>query len=409
MSKSLIASATLAAVVAGAAFAALAQPPAGAGRAPAATAAPVEHADWSKDSVWLCKPGRQDSCAIALDASVVTADGKSSVEVFKADPNPPIDCFYVYPTVSAEPFTASDLEVTAAERSVVARQFARMAAHCRPYAPMYRQTTLTALRARSGGGAMPPARGVPGQGPADVLDAFNYYMEHENHGRGFIILGHSQGAGVIANLIRTQIDGKPIQKQLVAAYIIGGSVTVPPGKDVGGTFQNISACRKPDQTGCVIAYGSYRDTVPPPAQGGVGAGRVTATAEGLCVNPAALAGGKATPKSYWGVSPSQNASLRPPQRWSKTTPLYTDFATTPGLVTTECVKKNNLTYLEVHVNKTPGNRADDIPNDVLKADGSVDASWGLHNADMNLSMGNFVDLVDSQGKAYVKAHGAPKG
>lgn len=384
--------------------AAAAQPPAAPPARPAATAAPLDHADYGKGENWVCRPNRQDPCANSLDATIVSADGSTKREDFVADPNAPIDCFYIYPTVSNDPFSTSDLVPGPEERSVVNRQFSRLGAKCRLYAPMYRQITLTQLRVRSGGAA-PPQRGAPGQGNADIDDAWDYYMKHDNNGRGVVLIGHSQGAGQVARLIREKIDGQPAQKQLVGALIIGGSVTVPKGKDVGGTFKAIPICKSDKQFGCVIAYGSYRDTLPPPAQGGVGAGRVTADSVGVCVNPAAIAGGKAQPKSYWAVEAPLNASLKAPPRWSAKTPLYTPFAVTPGLVTTECVEKDGKTYLQVHVNAVATDaRADDIYGDVMLANGQPDPGWGLHNVDMNLSMGAFLDVVGRWSAAWRAAN-----
>jgi hypothetical protein len=37
------------------------------------------------------------------------------------------------------------------------------------------------------------------------------------------------------------------------------------------------------------------------------------------------------------------------------------------------------------------------------ANGEVNASWGLHLIDVNLAMGNLVDIVREQGKAFVAA------
>lgn len=376
----------------------------GAGGALAQTpdaAAAIERADYSKGEHWLCLPGRQDACTIPLDASIVAKDGSVKRETYKADPGAGIDCFYVYPTVSNDPFSTSDLTANSEELNVVESQFARFGSVCRTFAPMYRQVTLPQLRARFGGTA-PPQRGAAGQGAVDVDDAWDYYMTHHNNGRGVVIIGHSQGAGQVARLIREKIDGKPVQKQLVSALIIGSGITVAKGKDVGGTFTSIPLCKTASQTGCAIAYGSFRDTVPPPATGlAVGAGNVGGETEGACVNPAALGGGKGEAKGYWTVAAPLNSSLKPPPRWSQSQPLFTPFAVTPGLVSAECVQKNGKSYLEVRVNADPKDkRADDIYGDVLAADGSVNTAWGLHNVDMNLMMGNFIEIVKAQAKAY---------
>src|SRR6185436_8965153 len=103
--------------------------------------------DYSDPRNWLCLPGRQDACAVDETATIVAADGKLSKELWKADPAAPIDCFYVYPTVSTDPGGNSDMVAGAEENGVVRLQLARFASQCRLYAPLYRQATLTALRA----------------------------------------------------------------------------------------------------------------------------------------------------------------------------------------------------------------------------------------------------------------------
>ena len=63
-----------------------------------------------------------------------------------------------------------------------------------------------------------------------------------------------------------------------------------------------------------------------------------------------------------------------------------------------------FSYLEVTVHGNPADpRADDIVGDVM-ANGQVNASWGLHLIDVNLAMGNLVDIVREQGKAFVAAN-----
>ena len=123
-------------------------------RAEDAAAAARRH-DYANPAVWLCRPGRQDACSAPQDATIVAVNGSLTREAFHPAKNPPIDCFYVYPTVSNEPGGNSDLTITGAEKSVVDAQFARFAAKCRLFAPMYRQVTLTALRAMIVGKPIP--------------------------------------------------------------------------------------------------------------------------------------------------------------------------------------------------------------------------------------------------------------
>jgi len=59
--------------------------------------------DYSDDKAWLCRPGRKgDACDIDLTTTVVAADGTTTREAFAPDPKAPIDCFYVYPTISTD-------------------------------------------------------------------------------------------------------------------------------------------------------------------------------------------------------------------------------------------------------------------------------------------------------------------
>ena len=165
---------------AGASFAqSTAAPPAQEAAKPAAAAA-IKN-DYSKDENWLCRPGRQDACAVDLSTTVISASGDFTRENWSADPNAPIDCFYVYPTISNDPGGNSDMIPGPEEKGVVRVQFARFASKCRPYAPVYRQVTLAALRSALRGEPIPMDRELPYN---DVLDAWKYYLEDDNKGRG---------------------------------------------------------------------------------------------------------------------------------------------------------------------------------------------------------------------------------
>ena len=65
---------------------------------PAADAPAARPNDYSDGATWLCRPGRQDACAVDLTATVIASDGTMTRETTAANLKAPIDCFYVYPT-----------------------------------------------------------------------------------------------------------------------------------------------------------------------------------------------------------------------------------------------------------------------------------------------------------------------
>jgi Protein of unknown function (DUF3089) len=383
-----------------------AAPPASAPAQESPKPAPVAKNDYSNGDDWLCRPGRQDACAVDLSTTVVSADGKLTLEPWAANPDAQIDCFYVYPTVSNDPGGNSTMIVGPEEKGVARAQFARFASKCRVYAPMYRQVTLTALRALMGGSPIPVDRALAYN---DVLDAWNYYLEHDNHGRGIVLIGHSQGSGVLTKLIKDEIDGKPVQSRIISALLLGTSLPVPKGKDVGGAFQQMPLCHAANQTGCVITYASFRATAPPPANSRFG----KVTGDGMisaCTNPAALGGGSGELHSYLRANSSGgivSAAEAAPGPWVKPEqPITTPFVSVPGMLTAECVANDNGSYLAITVHGDPaGPRASDITGDVV-VNGVVLPDWGLHLIDVNLAMGNLLDIVSQQSKSYLAT--APK-
>jgi len=354
--------------------------------------------DYSKGETWLCRPGRQDACAVDMTTTVVAANGKLKRETWAANPKAPVDCFYVYPTVSNDETPNSDMNAGPEETGVVRAQLARFGSECRIYAPLYRQITLTALRSAIAGKPMQMDRALAYN---DVLEAWKYYLDHDNQGRGVVLIGHSQGSGVLTQLIRSEIDGKPIQGQIVSAILMGTSLPVPKGKDVGGAFKSMPLCHAASQTGCVIAYASFRANVPPPANSRFG--RASGDMVAACTNPAALSGGSGELHAYLGAAGRSLVSSSAEARaWvTPAQPITTPFVSVPGLLTAECVSNEHGSYLSVTVHGDPADpRTDDIVGDVI-VNGQVQADWGLHLIDANLAMGNLVDIVMQQSKAYL--------
>jgi hypothetical protein len=364
-----------------------------------ADTAPPKPNDYADGKTWLCRPGRQDACAIDHTTTVVAADGKLSKETWTADPNAPIDCFYVYPTISTDPTPNSDMNADPAELNVIKQQFARFASKCKPYAPLYRQVTLVGLRRMLAPGATVTLD--QGLQYDDVKDAWNYYLKNDNQGRGVVLVAHSQGSFILNRLIHDEIDGKPIQSKLVSAILLGTALAVPKGKDVGGSFQHVPLCHAATQTGCVITFASFRSTVPPPAN--TLFGRVPdAAMAAACTNPAALAGGSGELRAYLDKTGRTITSNAPGKPWvTPEQPIETPWVSVPGLLTAKCASNENASgYLEVTVHGDPADpRVDDIVGDI-GAGPNVLANWGLHLIDVNLVMGNLLDIVSQQTKAY---------
>ena len=104
--------------------------------------APASQApDYTKDSAWLCLPGRADTCSTPLATAALNPNGYGSTGRSTVAKDPPIDCFYVYPTVSRDQGMNSDLNVDE-EKGATQSQFARFASVCRTFAPIYRQMKL---------------------------------------------------------------------------------------------------------------------------------------------------------------------------------------------------------------------------------------------------------------------------
>jgi hypothetical protein len=350
---------------------------------------------------WLCHPDQDDAdnvCLRDLSATVVVADGRATNEPHTPAADPAIDCFYVYPTASFDSAGNSDLEANDEEIFVVLNQAARFNSVCRVFAPVYRQVTLSVIfnDGLTGDGAL--AYG-------DVLDAFKHYIANDNEGRGFILIGHSQGSGHLTRLIQQEVEQNAVlAERMVAAYLLGTTVAVPKGADVGGTFQTTPLCRATDQIGCLVTYASWRDRDPPDSDAIFSDTRDPNT-EAACVNPAALTGGKATLTPYFpgeikgvftvALGPGSSPYADPEAH----DPIPTPYYSMPDFVQAECVARDQYSYLEISVMADPEDpRADDFNGDFRGAVG-----WGLHLVDVSLALGNLIALAESQSAAWSAA------
>jgi hypothetical protein len=339
-------------------------------------------------TVWLCKPGlAADPCSARLDTASFSPAGQPlGVRAPTRSRRPRIDCFYVYPTVSDQPRVLATRRVDPEQRSIARFQAARYARDCRMFAPMYRQVTLAGL-----------ARLEPRhwrRAYADVRAAWRAYLRRHNRGRGVVLIGHSQGTFHLTRLIAEEIEGRRRQRRrLVSALLLGGNVTVAPGRDAGGDFRRVRACRSPGQVGCVVAFSAFNAPVPPDAA----FGRAAPGREVLCTNPAALAGGEGTLLPVYPREPFAPGTPIGALVAAMGAPMPASTATWlafPGSYTGRCVNEGGANVLQV----TPAPGAPALAP--MPA-----PTWGLHLADANIALGNLAALVRGQAAAYLRARG----
>lgn len=168
-----------------------------------------------------------------------------------------VDVFFIYPTtytgekkgVNAD---GNDAELNAkTDYTTILYQASVFNQHARVFSPRYRQMHFSQF-------FISPEESKPAFDTAysDVKTAFEFYLAHYNKSRPMIIAGHSQGALMAQRLLKEYVDGKPMQRRLVAAYIVGWPVP----QDY---FSNIPVCASPRQTDCFCSWRTYRtDYIP---------------------------------------------------------------------------------------------------------------------------------------------------
>jgi hypothetical protein len=337
-------------------------------------------------TTWLCLPGHQpDPCTAPLTATVVYPNGSEHVEHAQPAENPPIDCFYVYPTVSEQHTPNANLAIESEEEQIAIDQASRFSQDCKVYAPVYNQVTLAEINGLLGS-EPPPVSPFP-----TVLAAFEEYLAKYNHGRGFVLIGHSQGSGMLEELINSAIEGHPsLQKKMVSALIMGGAVTVPDGKNVGGTFQETPTCTAAWQLHCVIAWSTFYHE--PPEVPGLGRTQIPGQ-HVVCVNPAQLI-----------QDEERSALLQPYETITRFPGLIGNFegqiptastpwVSTPGEYSAQCHVHAGAGWLQLTPQGTPHDPPEFVPE-------KLGAAFGLHLFDGNIALGDTVRLIALQAFVY---------
>ncbi len=347
----------------------------------------------SSHIVWLCRPGvSPDPCTDTLTATSVDGNGHTATVTAKPAANPKINCFYVYPTVSTEPGPNANLTVEPQETGVAIAQASRFSQVCRVFAPMYPQATLSDIG--------PTQLTSPVMTAYDTLvKSWDYFINHLDQGRGFVVIGHSQGADILNRLVQKEIDPNPtLRRRLVSAIILGGNVLVKAGQRTGGYFQHIPTCDRATETGCVIAYSTFLQPPPSDSRFGraeEGPGTIIATkppagtpVQVACVNPAKLLGQKMLDDYF----PTKSSPAETALDWWPTFDEPTTWVTFPDLYSGKCMDKGGAQWLQVTVHQGSVT--------VPTVSQTLGPTWGLHLDDVNLLLGDLVTIVGKQAHAY---------
>jgi Protein of unknown function (DUF3089) len=343
----------------------------------------------STKPVWLCKPGKKHNpCRTGLKTTLISPSGERlGVTKPRAVKHRRIDCFYVYPTVSDQDTPNANLHIDPEERSIALYQAARYSQECRVFVPMYRQVTIPALF-----GGQPITDQMRRIAYSSALNAWKTYLEKYNHGRGVVLIGHSQGTSILRRLIAEQIDPRrSARRKLVSALLLGGNVAVGGGKTLTGDFRHLGPCRSKTQLHCVVAFSTFDAPVPSNALFG-------RTSEPglriLCTNPAALGGGSAkldTVLPSKPFAPGTTIGIATGLIGYPQVGAATPWIEAKGAYAGRCSSADDANVLQitdqpgaVHLNAVP------------------DATWGLHLADANIALGNLSRLVRGQAREYVK-------
>lgn len=169
------------------------------------------------------------------------------------NPQDSIDVFYVYPTLIVSdkdvrwnvPLNDS-VQIKKVLNIAVRFQASAWGSSGNLYVPYYRQAHIRSYTQPDNGGTTALLMAY-----SDVKAAFEYYLKHYNQGRGIILASHSQGSTHSSYLLRDFFDGKPLQKQLVAAYIPGVGLDK-------NQFQTIPFMEHPDQTGGFVTWNTFK-------------------------------------------------------------------------------------------------------------------------------------------------------
>ncbi len=165
--------------------------------------------------------------------------------------DPPADVFFVHPTTfdggrdwnGPISDAKADRLLAGAMLPNYAQPYARSG---RLFAPRYRQASLyTAMTLRD------DARDARQFAYGDVRRAFDYFLDHFNHGRPLIVVGVEQGGTLVDRLMREELAARPtLIRRLAAVYVIDAVVLAGDH----APKSSLPACTQAGQPRCMVGW-----------------------------------------------------------------------------------------------------------------------------------------------------------
>ena len=166
-----------------------------------------------------------------------------------------VDVFFLHPTIYTAQIKDSSLNAdiddpylnAKTDYSSILYQASVFNQHARIYAPRFREAHISAYFQKDTLASL-KAFDLAYE---DVKASFEYYLQNHNEDRPVIIASHSQGTTHALRLLKDYFENKPLQKKLVAAYLVG--MAMP--KDL---FSSLKMCEDATQTGCICGWRTFR-------------------------------------------------------------------------------------------------------------------------------------------------------
>jgi len=254
-----------------------------------AAAPPPLAPDYSLAASWGALPDRADAADVVPNAEV--QDRQATAEV---------DVFFVHPTTffgtagwnqSLDDTSTNQLTDT----FVLRGQASVFNGCCRIYAPRYRQATIYSFMDGSGSG-----KAALQLAYEDVERAFDYFIEHYNQGRPFILASHSQGSVHVRTLLERRITGTALRERLVAAYPIGFGIN---REEMAKAVPDVPVCESAEQIGCVVTWNAVGPKAQPwgDPRKNICVNPLTWRADGAIAEASLNLGGVAYPGTFEGT------------------------------------------------------------------------------------------------------------